>query len=1462
MNTSGRKLIRQLSTLAFFLAVPLLNTYAQDLTCNELQPWGLPFSEAGYDVEIVGTTAYVAASSDGVLIYDVSNPRNPQRLGRYDYDGIYAQKIAVSGQYAFVANDDDGLLILDISNPRSPSTVTAFPTTEYAYNVSVNGDYAYVSTDDYALQIINISTPAVPSLTRTWMTEDDVQNVGFDGNYAYLSNENDGLQILDISNPAAPVLVGTAATDDYVYDVEVHGDYAYLADYGGGLQIFDISNPAAPVHLGGYETEGDAYEVDVIGNYAYVAIDYDGLAIIDISNPAAPTLVASPEGLDSARAIAVSDGFAYLCTGNKLEVVDVSIPTAPVPEDTYIPDSYLSHATAVGNLVYLACYSSGLQIYDASDPAAVVRLGGCILTGDVARVTIADNYAYVSCGYDGLYVVDVSDPAAPYPVAWFEERYAIHDIAVRPPYAFLADHGVRILDISDPANPEEIGYRSTSDGARRIDITGDTACLNDGSSIKLVDITNVRSPVVAGTYSNGEYGRSVQCTSNLLYAAYPSRGLEIIDISNPAAPVLLGGYDSNGSCEDIEVTGQLVYLSDSGSGLKVIDVSDPASPQLEASIDPDAYMREVTVVRGTAHMRNSDHFMSVIQVSSSNAPITVCAPDQLRLDCNEGASPAARSVDIQNGGSGTLTYSISADVPWITPQITAGSSTGEIDTITLNFDTSALSGGFHFGTVSVTDPAALNSPFTVPVELWIEPTPVMINSLVLPAGMEMVSYAETLLATNGTAPYSWAVVDGWPVGITNLADGSVSGKPILEGLYDVDVTVTDARGRRRTDTVALEIQSNPDRPPVVYSTEPETGTNHLAEATNLVVIVDASDPEGGPLSCSWTMDGTAVVNSSNQFNFITEWGDAGTYELSVLVSDGLWDTIQLDWIIEVTDDNDGDGIPNSFENDNPLLDPWNAADGDADPDGDHLDNEGEYLAGTQLDNADCDSDTLPDGWEVRYGFDPLEDSGGLPGVLCTQEGHWTSSGPFDGSVYSLLVQGNYIYAGVHEGRDIYGFRIFNVADPSNPTLVGSYTPSQNASYREIMMAGNYVYMAMDSLGFLIIDVSNPTAPSLVRTVNTSDPGPTPSPYGFYLDGSVLYVSDYYNGLKIYNASSLSNPSLLSPYLSGSSLGWDLEKRDDYIFLARGDYGLQVIDVSNPSAPAIAAELDYYHWSARSVAINLRDDYAFMAAGEAGMHVIDISTPTNPVWVAGCNTPGSAFDIHVSGDYAYIADYESSQMLVIDVSDPTAPILVGSYNAGSYAYSVQCVGDRVYVGTGNGLHVVNCVSEDTDADGLPDAWEMEQWTDLSHDGTADSDSDGISDLGEFRAELDPKEDDQDEDGILDGDEITLYNSDPRTADSDGDGISDGDELICGTSPGDPDDVLECSDLAPAEGSDGLNIVWQSVAGHSYRVEYTTDLVEGEWTAVVSSITATGSTCSVTDPSTASADGRFYRVVVLP
>jgi len=83
--------------------------------------------------------------------------------------------------------------------------------------------------------------------------------------------------------------------------------------------------------------------------------------------------------------------------------------------------------------------------------------------------------------------------------------------------------------------------------------------------------------------------------------------------------------------------------------------------------------------------------------------------------------------------------------------------------------------------------------------------------------------------------------------------------------------------------------------------------------------------------------------------------------------------------------------------------------------------------------------------------------------------------------------------------------------------------------------------------------------------------------------------------------------------------------------------------------------------------------------------------------------------------------------------------------------------------------------DSDGDGLPDAWETENFGNLNQTASADPDNDGLTNAQEFANGTDPNNADSDSDGLKDGDEINTTKTDPSKADTDGDGLKDGDEV---------------------------------------------------------------------------------------
>jgi hypothetical protein len=95
------------------------------------------------------------------------------------------------------------------------------------------------------------------------------------------------------------------------------------------------------------------------------------------------------------------------------------------------------------------------------------------------------------------------------------------------------------------------------------------------------------------------------------------------------------------------------------------------------------------------------------------------------------------------------------------------------------------------------------------------------------------------------------------------------------------------------------------------------------------------------------------------------------------------------------------------------------------------------------------------------------------------------------------------------------------------------------------------------------------------------------------------------------------------------------------------------------------------------------------------------------------------------------------------------------------------------------------------------------------------------------------------------------------DDDNDGMTDDDEAVAGTDPLDAGSVLsvQCSVF----GGEGFRVVFDSVTGRLYDVEYTDDLLDtNDWLAITSGIPGTNGILNVLD--VAPADQRFYRITV--
>jgi len=90
-------------------------------------------------------------------------------------------------------------------------------------------------------------------------------------------------------------------------------------------------------------------------------------------------------------------------------------------------------------------------------------------------------------------------------------------------------------------------------------------------------------------------------------------------------------------------------------------------------------------------------------------------------------------------------------------------------------------------------------------------------------------------------------------------------------------------------------------------------------------------------------------------------------------------------------------------------------------------------------------------------------------------------------------------------------------------------------------------------------------------------------------------------------------------------------------------------------------------------------------------------------------------------------------------------------------------------------IVERLVPDTDADGLPDAWEIANFGNLTQTPAGDFDTDGLNNGVEFTAGTNPALADTDGDTLSDGVEVNTHGTNPKVQDTDGDGLRDDAEI---------------------------------------------------------------------------------------
>ncbi|MFC7019814.1 MULTISPECIES: LVIVD repeat-containing protein [Haloarcula] len=303
-----------------------------------------------------GHTAYVAIG-DGFVVVDIESPSDPRRLGTQtdlladSADGPMqrVQDLAVSGSRLLVVGPAHpsegarGLVVYDVSDRRDPRRVAGYEFDSTVHNCDFDGRFAYLTANSREANPLVVVDTETEREAGTWSLFDvdarwrdvspglrSLHDVTVQGDRAYLAHWDAGTWILDVSDPTAPELVSKvrgrdpatlAAVDDPGRESRVPpgndhyvtvGEDAALLGVGSetfgleggaggpsGIELFDVSDPTAPRALATIEPPPSenptrdgvlttAHNFELVDGRCYASWYLGGLTVHDVSDPTAP----------------------------------------------------------------------------------------------------------------------------------------------------------------------------------------------------------------------------------------------------------------------------------------------------------------------------------------------------------------------------------------------------------------------------------------------------------------------------------------------------------------------------------------------------------------------------------------------------------------------------------------------------------------------------------------------------------------------------------------------------------------------------------------------------------------------------------------------------------------------------------------------------------------------------------------------------------------------------------------------------------------------------------------------------------------------------------------------------------------------------------------------------------------------------------------------------------------------
>ncbi|MFP2908585.1 LVIVD repeat-containing protein [Pyxidicoccus sp. 3LFB2] len=264
------------------------------------------------DVYVTKNHAYVVSinkpgSNGGLTVFDVSDRAHPifkasiSLPGDSSWNGVWAKDDAL-----YIAGNSASVVVYDISNPAQPEYVRHLPSNEYGvHTVLVDGNRLYGMSPGEVTFVYDVTTPLAPVLLQRITLPAEFTLGGAHDAFAYegrlyISNGYGGYSVLDVTD-----LDNVRHLGQYVHNAYAHhsavGTFAGRtiafegAEFNGThVRVLDVTDPANIAKIGEFRLSPvtSIHNMLLVGSRLYIAWYHEGVRVLDVSNPTKPRQVA------------------------------------------------------------------------------------------------------------------------------------------------------------------------------------------------------------------------------------------------------------------------------------------------------------------------------------------------------------------------------------------------------------------------------------------------------------------------------------------------------------------------------------------------------------------------------------------------------------------------------------------------------------------------------------------------------------------------------------------------------------------------------------------------------------------------------------------------------------------------------------------------------------------------------------------------------------------------------------------------------------------------------------------------------------------------------------------------------------------------------------------------------------------------------------------------------------------